>query len=297
MNRLKRDYPSTWLSMLIDFETKKRGANPENSTGINMTISHQFAKQFEKYSGEDLEDRIKKRKSLGVKFSNGMLRVSGDTLRNMYQEVIPNIRAHLKGIFKENNDQAIAKMFVVGGFAESAYLQEFLTSEFGRNVKIYIPEEAGMCVIKGAVLFGHNTEYITSRIARFNYAIPFYRRFDESKHDIRRKVTLRGKEMISILETLVHKGQKLKISDTVSVAGSFTEGEEIAETPLMSTDTDTDDPKHPSVTILEKIEFRNANIQKKERKITNTLQFGGTDILMKVFDHDSGKEAQATVQF
>ena len=188
-------------------------------------------------------------------------------------------------------------MFVVGGFAESAYIQESLTSEFGRDVKVYIPDEAGMCVMKGAVLFGHDIQYITSRIARFNYGIPFTKPFDASKHDIRRKTIIAGEEKIEMLRILVHKGQRLKVSDIVSKTRSFAVGQESAALRLMSTDIDTDDPTHPSVTQLEMIIIANPNIDKEGRRVTVSLQFGSTDILMKVVDHDTGTEVQTMVGF
>ena len=278
MNHLKRDHPSTWLSMLIDFETKKRGDDPKNSKGISLNISLYFAKQFEKYSGEDLEDRIRKRKGLNVKFSNGMLRISGEALRKMYENVIPNMITHIRQLLDEHNGHKAKKMFLVGGFAESAYLQECITSEFGRDVNIFIPEEAGMCVMKGAVLFGHDTDYITSRIARLNYEIPLYYPFDEAKHDIRRKETVHGKERIYLLKMFVRKGQRIKVSEIVSENCTLRVGQEKANFPLYSTECDTDNPKDASANLLETITISNSNVEKEDREVTISLRFGGTDI-------------------
>jgi hypothetical protein len=36
------------------------------------------------------------------------------------------------------------------------------------NKRIIIPEEAGLSVLKGAVLFGHKPDYIASRVMRFS---------------------------------------------------------------------------------------------------------------------------------
>ena len=297
MNRLKLDHPNTWLNMLIDFETKKRGAKPGRTAGISMTISFQFAKLFEQYTGEKIEERIKKRESLGVKFRNGMLGVSGDALRNMYAEVIENIRSHLRQLLQEVNGKQPSRMFIVGGFAGSAYLQEFFTAEFDRYMKILVPEEAGMCVMKGAVLFGHDSKYISSRISRFNYGLLKDIPFRKSKHDENRKFVKDGREWIKVLKTLVRKGQTLNVSDIVSSTTTFRDGLEIVPITLMCTEIDTENPHHPSTTLLEVIVVTNPNTETKRRKITTSLQFGGTDIAMKVVDHDTGKEIQSTVQF
>ena len=106
-------------------------------------------------------------------------------------------------------------------------------------------------------------------------------------------IKIRGRERIKILKTLVHKGQRIYCSDIVSQTTTPTPGAKTARFRLMSTPTDTDDPDHPSVTLLETIKMTNPNIEKS----TVSLQFGGTDILMKAVDHDTGNEVHAMVQF
>ena len=40
-------------------------------------------------------------------------------------------------------------LFLVGGFAESAMLQSELRKEFGQKIKIVIPQEASLAILKG----------------------------------------------------------------------------------------------------------------------------------------------------
>lgn len=43
----------------------------------------------------------------------------------------------------------IEYLFLVGGFAESAMLQAEIRKEFGKQVKVVIPQEASLAILKG----------------------------------------------------------------------------------------------------------------------------------------------------
>jgi hypothetical protein len=56
------------------------------------------------------------------------------------------------------------------------------------NKRIIIPEEAGLSVLKGAVLFGHTPDYIASRVMRFSYGTDVTTLFDPDKLGRQRNV-------------------------------------------------------------------------------------------------------------
>ena len=299
MNKLKHECPNTWLSMIVDFETKKRAAKPGNATGINLSLSLQFVRKFEKHSGEEIEERIRKKKHLGVKCSNGMLRISGETMQGFHSEIITKIMDHLECIFDEANSSDISKIFVVGGFADSAYLQELFMLEFGRKATILIPEEAGMAVMKGAVLFGHDTSAITSRIARYHYGVPGCPKFDPAKHDPARKISVQGKDRIDIITPYVRKGQRISAEEVIEhTRYPLSADKDTVSFFLLCTSVDgIEDPKHPSITKLAKITVVSPITKvAKDRKVKVSLRFGGTDILFRAVDVNSGYEAQATIE-
>ena len=299
MNHLKRDNPSVWLGMLVDFETKKRSAHPDNATGVNITLTLQFAKAYEEKSGRDVISCIKSKKQLGVKYSNGMLRIAGDRLAEMYSEVIPKIKNHLNKLLRDCNAHSVSKMFVVGGFGESAYIQEFLKSEFGRKVQVLVPEEAGMCVMKGAVAFGHNSEIITSRVARYNYCVCTRRLPKESDDHSRIEVIPDVGERVRSLNRFVRKNQIIKIDEEVTKPLNPMKGNiSTFAINLYTTETDTDDPNDPDATKIETIVMSSPDVSKgKNRNIHVCLRFGGTDILFKATDEESGNVAESAVTF
>jgi hypothetical protein len=62
------------------------------------------------------------------------------------------------------------------------------------NKRIIIPEEAGLSVLKGAVLFGHKPDYIASRVMRFSYGTDISVLFDPENHEQHRKYTCDGRD-------------------------------------------------------------------------------------------------------
>ena len=257
MNKLKQKFPSTWFSMMIDFEMKKRSSKPDNAIGINLALSLEFSKQFEKQTGEEVEERIKKKKHLGIKYSNGMLRITGETMRGMYSEVLPPIKEQLHSLLYASNGHHTSTMFVVGGFGESAYLQDMLITEFGKDVNILITEEAGICVMKGSVLFGHDLRAITSRIARYNYGYPCFRPFNSKTDDPALVEIIKGRKMYLAFKSIVRRGQTIKIDDVFQVEerANPTLGNR-QEIQLVYSDyegKDGDHIRHPSVQLLERL--------------------------------------------
>ena len=57
------------------------------------------------------------------------------------------------------------------------------------NKCIIIPDEAGLSVLKSAVLLGHRPDYIASRVMCYSYGTDVSRLFDPDNHEQHRKYT------------------------------------------------------------------------------------------------------------
>jgi hypothetical protein len=44
--------------------------------------------------------------------------------------------------------------------------------------RVIVPEDSGLSVLKGAVLFGHKPDFISSRISRFTYGVKVAEKYD-----------------------------------------------------------------------------------------------------------------------
>ena len=67
-------------------------------------------------------------------------------------------------------------------------MQKAITNAFGTRLSILCPYEAGIAIIKGAVLLGHTPDSVRSRIARKTYGTSVHYRFRKGVHDPKRMV-------------------------------------------------------------------------------------------------------------
>ena len=80
----------------------------------------------------------------------------------------------------------ISMIILVGGFANCKILLQQVQQYFP-STRVIVPVDAGLSVLLGAVLFGHDPLVIISRVTRKTYGARMYVLFNEEKHLISRK--------------------------------------------------------------------------------------------------------------
>ncbi|XP_052673407.1 heat shock 70 kDa protein 12A-like [Crassostrea angulata] len=143
-----------------DLEVKKREINTE-STKISFTIPNQLAQVIPKdYNPEILECK------------KGKLELKVPGIKKWFSEICDSIVSHVEELLEEQKKKQrnIESILMVGGFSESSFLQETVKTAFP-NKHIIVPNQAGLAVLKGAVLFGHNPQIVDSRVAKVTYGV------------------------------------------------------------------------------------------------------------------------------
>ena len=72
--------------------------------------------------------------------------------KSLFDESCKKLVDHFHPLFTLPNVKDVSSILLVGGFAESPMLQEAVREAF-RNKKVIVPQEAGLAVLKGAVLY------------------------------------------------------------------------------------------------------------------------------------------------
>ena len=91
------------------------------------------------------------------------------------------IQKYLNNLFSLDTLQGVDSLCMVGGYSESVILQTFIR-ETCKDKTVIIPANAGLAVLKGAVLYGHDPSVIAERKCRFIYGTACSLQFDETKH-------------------------------------------------------------------------------------------------------------------
>ena len=193
------------------FEYTKRNAGTEKkmeTIRVPLSLVQRFRKG-RKEAGQEQEITFKNSKLRdSVKLDKDKLRVNHDLVKNLFKESLDNITLHVEELLTMCNN--ISTIILAGGYSESQLLQNAFRSKFP-DQQIIVPEEAGLAVVKGAVMYGHDPHKIISRVAPFTYGIGKCVKFDEDIHPEHKKVICDGvPKCDDIFDVHITKGQDLK---------------------------------------------------------------------------------------
>ena len=105
----------------------------------------------------------------------------------------------------------------MGGFGESQWLQHELRLVYNpRGLKVIVPLEPSVAVLKGAVLFGLEPSLVAVRRSRYTYGIAALNRFDTAQHPGDKLVVRDGVQFCKdILDVFVRANQPVQLGDAV----------------------------------------------------------------------------------
>jgi len=299
-NKFKKDNVEDFIDLSsIDFERRKRSVT-KDKTGteyikipvtLNMLCREEdVLKNTNTSFSKQVQYEAKKCK----------LRVDYDILRRLFEKSCTQTINHVRNLFRQPMIKDVDTILMVGGFSESPILQHRMKTAFS-NKRIIIPEAAGLAVLKGAVMFGHDPLVIQSRIARCSYGISVYRDFDSTAHPFE-KCILRGgvRKCKDVFAPHVKKGQELVVGqaqtsqryaklDEKQITLDFDIYTSSEEIPRFVTD--------PGCERLGQLEVDIAAESGKEEGILVKMIFGGTEIVVEAENEKTKKVKKATFNF
>ena len=189
-----REHPVDWLYLMNDFEVKKRGKRVSQGATTRIRLPNSFVRKFVIGKGCDINTFIEEHYSLDqIKVQrNEYLCLEAKVMRELFYPVLDQINTHLSNLFAMENLSGVKYVFLVGGFAESALLQERIKRYFGNSYRIMVPQYASLAVVQGAVMFGQNPEVFQSRVMTASYGIRVHRLFLDGLHPESKKIVVNG---------------------------------------------------------------------------------------------------------
>lgn len=186
MKTLREKKTETYLDIFREFEIAKR-AIIQNKTGyIRMTISvvtlGAICQEIENKTLEEAFTGVE-----GMYIKGDKLHINVETMKKFFESPTKDLIQHMQALFEDPRTCGISLILLVGGSANSEYIQSEIEKAF-TSVKLVIPPEAGLAVLKGAVIYGHCPTIIKSRILRFTYGTDVCPPFDPAKHKEDKKI-------------------------------------------------------------------------------------------------------------
>lgn len=158
--KFKDDCKVDYLDIYRDLEAKKRTIKPESNSKTTIKLPYSLVTTFEEETGENIREVIQQ-----TQYANKMtligdrLRMKNDLFKELFREPINMLVEHLQQLMAEDNLSDVSTLLMVGGFSESPIMQDAIMKSFPAK-RVIVPVDAGLAVLKGAVLFGHQSNSI-----------------------------------------------------------------------------------------------------------------------------------------
>lgn len=298
----KNTKPAGWVDLMIAFESKKRTANPSKATPLNIGLPFSFIEHYQKLKGHNVETAIRKFGNKDIRWSSqGMLRLSPAAMHALFEPVVRDIVRHIGDLLRKPELEDVKFLFLVGGFAESPLLQTEIRRLFSSSLRVIIPQDVGLTILKGAVMFGLDPTIVRVRRSALTYGVGVLRPFVPSKHPGDKRTKKDGVEWCTdLFDTYVTVDQSIALGEKVTRR----------YTPAKSFQTSTvigiysSEKEHVVYT-------SDAGVRRcgelylempdttggKSRELETTMMFGDTEIRVEATDFTSGKVANASIDF
>ena len=285
---LKEEHMDDYLSLFRDFETKKRTIKPDMDGKIAIKIPYQlfeiFQNQTEQTFAEALPDTTY---SSSVFIRGDKLQVKTHIFKEFFSDAVQGIVSHVLDIVSACSETELSKFLLVGGFSESAMVLHAL-KEMLPGKKIIAPQDPGLAVLKGAVLFGHDPYSISSRISQLTYGFEVFNPFQEGVHPNSFKVKRPdGRVMCGkMFERYVSVGEEVPVGHKIE--RTFTPSDEDARTGICVFSSSDKSPRFitdRSCKQLGAIVLRRPNGGWSPESLLHvSMEFGGTEFTVKIRD-------------
>jgi len=295
-----------YVDLMAAFEAKKRTANPTKESPLNISLPFSFIDYYKKsHRGHTVETAIKRYGDPGVKWSSqGFLRLSTETMASLFQPTLDKIKDAIENVLNSQLAEDVSIMFLVGGFAESPFLQQELRKVFGASMRIIIPQDVALTILKGAVVFGLDPTVVTVRRSRLTYGIGVLNRFRENDHP-REKLVVRDNQKwcTDIFDKFVRADESVGLGDTV--LRRYTPAKPGQTHSIINIYcSEEDEPKfvsdagvHLCGTLFLDMTDIKYDPEQKRREIQTRMTFGDTEIKVSALDVATKKCVKASVDF
>ena len=290
-----------YFDLLREFEVKKRTRQVQTdaSKPIVLRVPVKVTKmpQANNITGNEVEMLD------SLTLDNDKLRLEHDLFRHFFKTSREEIVSHVKELLAKQELSNVSTLILVGGYAESKLLQDFVRDSF-RSKTVIVPNQPGLAVLKGSVIFGHDPSVIAERVCRFTYGIKTNSHFDGQRHTLASQFTdedgfLRARDCFKIHCKI---GQNVK-TNVFQESHSYLPKTIVQKSicfPLYA--CPRENPTYVYESDCSQIGFitiscKGMNGPKSEREILVSLGFGGTEITMKATVKQTGEVLTSTITY
>jgi hypothetical protein len=183
MKRFQDKHKDDFLDLQREFEVKKRSIKPDLSSKVKLKIPVSLSVIYKDLYSKSVMKSIENDKELNgkVNFMADKVLFECCLFKDLFSLTTDHLIEHLGRSLQEKATVNTNTILMVGGFSESPMLFEAVKTTF-KEKNVLLPEDAGLAVLKGAVIFGHDRKDINIRISQYTYGFKMYSTYDPMIH-------------------------------------------------------------------------------------------------------------------
>ncbi|CAC5392671.1 unnamed protein product [Mytilus coruscus] len=301
-SEFKNNDPESYLLLIRSFEVVKRTIKPSTTGKINIQIPYvplsEFCRLNHNKSMEDLVSSSALRSNVSI--YKGHMRIEAEYFRGLFVPTLKTLNSVISKTFQDERITKVDTIVLVGGFSECALVQDSIKSAFPSK-RVIVPEECGLAVLKGAVMYGHKPSYISTRIIPFTFGIRVAKPYDGALgHDRDHIFVHNGKEYSKdlfhvILECDSEVHVDTKIIKEFSTRRPLQNFIRIRMYMTKRKDPVYIDEEHCS--FIGKAVIRITHPTKALKKVRVVFKFGNTEINVEAEDEDKDDKYEGLIDF
>lgn len=297
---LKKENPDLYLEIFRDFEVLKRMISHNKTDMVNVTIPFSTIDEICKTHLSTSVKQVLQTSQYGseIQVKGDKLRFNVELMKKLFSPTLDGIIDCIKNVFKRPEADGVSHLLIVGGFSGCSLVNEAIRKQFVGK-RVIIPDEAGLAVLRGAVLFGHNPTYIQSRVMRYTYGVEVMNDFEEPIHDKKYMVLKDGvKKCGKLFEILIKKGESIKAGTKVSeeYCTPVRNQKSMVFSIFITTENSAKYTDEEGCIPLGKAVLKFSKLVDEKRFVDVDYVFGNTELGIIAVDRESQDEVKATLE-
>lgn len=156
MDSFRQNNTADYIDMFRAFEKKKKEKYKSLNTRT-ITISPSFSEKYKEENGIDISKRtLETQYGKSLKWVGDKVKINKDLFQSFFDPANDKIVHYIREILSKPEVNETKVILMVGGFSEWEIVQDAIRKAFPECC-VLVPLQAGVAVLKGAVLFGHSS--------------------------------------------------------------------------------------------------------------------------------------------
>nr|XP_019922341.2 heat shock 70 kDa protein 12A-like [Crassostrea gigas] len=238
-----------------------------------------------------------KKRDVTIGTRTGKLRFEPDMVQKIFDLTFTNLFTVVEKVLKHENAVGVNDIILVGGFAQADIIVKQFEEKFS-GYNIIIPTDPVLAVLKGAVMFGQDTDIISSRITAHTYGFDVMRYFMDGDLKSKERKIDNTSYCVEVFEILVAIGESVDVGKTVEKE-VFASSKEMKLMVLKFYLSEIKNPKYvtdPGCKCIGKLSVEMPDLSGgTERSVMVSIKFGETEITVCGVDKTTGKKQETVL--